>query len=151
MNRFKKLYILLGILAVACIATFAVMQMEERKEQIKETGESILELPSESVQSLSWEYNEETLAFHKDETWLYDEDENFPVSEKKINELLEQFQAFAAAFIIEDVEDFGQYGLDDPICTINMSTEEQSYEVKLGDYSLILLRRFSFPAVKITK
>ena len=100
MNRSKKLYILLGILAVACIATFAVMQMEERKEQIKETGEIILELPSESVHSLSWEYNEETLAFHKDETWLYDEDENFPVSEKKINELLEQFQAFAAAFII---------------------------------------------------
>ena len=48
MNRSKKLYILLGILAVACIATFAVMQMEERKEQIKETGEIILELPSES-------------------------------------------------------------------------------------------------------
>ena len=142
MNRSKKLYILLGILAVACIATFAVMQMEERKEQIKETGEIILELPSESVQSLSWEYNEETLAFHKDETWLYDEDENFPVSEEKINELLEQFQAFAAAFIIEDVEDFGQYGLDDPICTINLSAEEQSYEVKLGDYSKMDSQRY---------
>ena len=142
MNRSKKLYILLGILAVACIATFAVMQMEERKEQIKETGEIILELPSESVQSLSWEYNEETLAFHKDETWLYDEDENFPVSEEKINELLEQFQSFGAAFIIEDVEDFGQYGLDDPICTINLSTEEQSYEVKLGDYSKMDSQRY---------
>lgn len=142
MNRSKKLYVLLGILAAACIATFAVMQMEERKEQIKETGEIILELPSESVQSLSWEYNEETLAFHKDETWLYDEDENFPVSEKKINELLEQFQAFAAAFIIEDVEDFGQYGLDDPICTINLSTGEQSYEVKLGDYSKMDSQRY---------
>lgn len=142
MNRSKKLYILLGILAVACIATFAVMQMEERKEQIKETGDIILELPSESVQSLSWEYSEETLAFHKNETWLYDEDENFPVSEKKINELLEQFQSFGAAFIIEDVEDFGQYGLDDPICTINLSTEEQSYEVKLGDYSKMDSQRY---------
>lgn len=142
MNRSKKLYILLGILAVACIATFAVMQMEERKEQIKETGEIILELPSESVHSLSWEYNEETLAFHKDETWLYDEDENFPVSEEKINELLEQFQSFGAAFIIEDVEDFGQYGLDDPICTINLSAGEQSYEVKLGDYSKMDSQRY---------
>lgn len=142
MNRSKKLYILLGILAVACIATFAVMQMEERKEQIKETGEIILELPSESVQSLSWKYNGETLAFHKDETWLYDEDEHFPVSEEKINELLEQFQSFGAAFIIEDVEDFGQYGLDDPICTINLSTGEQSYEVKLGDYSKMDSQRY---------
>lgn len=142
MNRSKKFYILLGILAAACIATFAVMQMEERKEQIKEAGEIILELPSESVQSLSWKYNEETLAFHKDETWLYDEDENFPVNEEKINELLKQFQAFAAAFIIEDVEDFGQYGLDAPICTINLSTEEQSYEVKLGDYSKMDSQRY---------
>lgn len=83
MNRFKKLYILLGILAVACIATFAVMQMEERKEQIKNSDEIILELPGESIQSLSWEYNGETLAFTKNETWLYDKDENFPVSVEK--------------------------------------------------------------------
>ena len=142
MNRSKKLCILLGILAVACAATFAVMHTEERKEQIKETGEIILELPTESVEALSWEYNEETLAFHKDETWLYDEDENFPVSEEKINTLLEQFQSFGAAFIIEDVEDFGQYGLDDPICAINLSTEDQTYEIKLGDYSKMDSQRY---------
>ena len=142
MSRSKKLYILLGILALACAATFAVMQMEERKEQIRETGEIILELPTESVQSLSWDYNETSLAFHKDGVWLYDEDENFPVSEEKINGLLEQFQAFGAAFIIEDVEDFGQYGLDDPVCTIQLSTEEQDYEIKLGDYSKMDSQRY---------
>ena len=142
MNRSKKLYILLGILAVACAATFVVMQMEERTEQIKETGEIILELPSESVEALSWEYNEEALAFHKDETWLYDEDENFPVSKEKINELLEQFQSFGAAFTIEDVEDFGQYGLDEPVCTISLSTADQTYEVKLGDYSKMDSQRY---------
>ena len=114
MNRSKKLYALLGVLAAACIATFAVMQMEERKEQIKNSDAMILELSSQSVQSLSWEYNGESLSFHKDEVWLYDEDENFPVSEEKINELLEQFQSFGAAFIIENVEDYGQYGLDAP-------------------------------------
>lgn len=142
MNRSKKLYVLLGILAVACVATFTVMQMEERKEQIKETGEIILELPTELVQSLSWEYSETSLSFHRDGGWLYDEDENFPVSEEKINGLLEQFQALGAAFIIEDVEDFGQYGLDDPVCTISLSTEDQDYEIKLGDYSKMDSQRY---------
>lgn len=142
MNRSKRLYLLLGILTVACAATFTVMGMEERKEQIRETGEIILELPGESVQALSWDYNETSLAFHKDGVWLYDEDENFPVSEEKINELLEPFQAFGAAFIIEDVEDFGQYGLDDPICTIRLSTEDQDYEIKLGDYSKMDSQRY---------
>lgn len=142
MNRSKKLSILLGILAAACIVTFAVTRMEERKAQIRETGEIILELPGESVEALSWEYNGETLAFHKDEIWLYDQDKNFPVSEAKINELLEQFQAFGAAFIIEDAEDFGQYGLDEPVCTIDLSTGDQAYEIKLGDYSKMDSQRY---------
>lgn len=142
MNRPKKLGILLGVLALTCVATFAVMRMEERKEQIKETGQIILELPSESVQSLSWEYSETSLAFHRDGVWLWDEDEQFPVSEEKINDLLEPFQALGAAFIIQDVEDFGQYGLDDPVCTIQLSTEERDYEIKLGDYSKMDSQRY---------
>ena len=80
MSRSKKLYILLGVLVVACVATLAVTQIAERKEQIKNSGEPILELSGDSVQALSWEHKGETLAFHRDETWLYDEDEKFPVS-----------------------------------------------------------------------
>ena len=143
MSRSKKLYILLGVFVVACIATLAVTQIAEHKEQIKNSGEPILELSSDSVQALSWEHKGETLAFHRDETWLYDEDEKFPVSEDKINELLEQFQPLSAAFVIEEVEDFGQYGLDNPVCTIHLTTEEQSYEIKLGDFSKMDSQRYA--------
>lgn len=142
MDRSKKLYILLGVLIAACIATLAVIGMEERKEQIKNSDEIILELPSESVQSLSWACAGNSLAFHKNGIWLYDGDENFPVSEEKINELLEQFQAFGAAFVIEDVEDYGQYGLYNPVCTIKLSTAEQAYEIQLGDYSKMDAQRY---------
>ncbi len=143
MSRSKKLYILLGVFVVACVATLAVTQIAEHKEQIKNSGEPILELSSDSVQALSWEHKGETLAFHRDETWLYDEDEKFPVSEDKINELLEQFQPLSAAFVIEEVEDFGQYGLDNPVCTIHLTTEEQSYEIKLGDFSKMDSQRYA--------
>ena len=142
MSRSKKLYILLGVFVVACIATLAVTQIAEHKEQIKNSGEPILELSSDSVQALSWEHKGETLAFHRDETWLYDGDEKFPVSEDKINELLEQFQPLSAAFVIEGVEDYGQYGLDNPVCTIHLTTEEQSYEIKLGDFSKMDSQRY---------
>ena len=142
MSRSKKLYILLGVFVVACVATLAVTQIAERKEQIKNSGEPILELSGDSVQALSWEHKGETLAFHRDETWLYDEDEKFPVSEDKINELLEQFQPLSAAFVIEGVEDYEQYGLDNPVCTIHLTTEEQSYEIKLGDFSKMDSQRY---------
>lgn len=142
MKRSKRIYILLGVLAVVCIATFAVTRMEEHKEQIKNSDTVILELPGDEVKSLSWEYESEKLAFHKDEKWLYDGDEAFPVSEEKIKELLSPFEAFGVSFIIEDVEDFGQYGLDAPVCTIDLATQDQTWKIQLGDYSKMDSQRY---------
>ena len=135
MKRSKRLFALLGVLVVACIATVVVTQMEEDKEQIKATGEIVLEVASDDVQSLSWEYGETSLAFHKDEKWLYDEDEAFPVDEEQIHDMLEQFEAFGVSFIIEEVSDYSMYGLDDPECTIKFATENQSYTVEVGNFS----------------
>jgi len=142
MKRSKRLSVLLGVLLAVCIATFAVMQTEEKKEQIKASGEIVLEVSSEDVQSLSWEYGETSLAFHRDEIWLYDDDEAFPVDEEKIHDLLEQFESFGVSFIIEDVTDHSMYGLDDPVCTIQLATEERSYEITLGDYSSMDSERY---------
>jgi len=135
MKRYKKIYISLGVLAAASIATFGVSRYTEHKEQIKNSDKIILELSSNSVQSLSWEYESEKLAFHKDKKWLYDKDEKFPVDKKKIEKLLKPFQEFGVSFVIEKVEDYGQYGLDDPVCTINLETKDKSYEILLGNYS----------------
>jgi len=159
MKRYKKICLLLGILAVVCLATIGVMRIEEHKEKIKNTEEVILSVPVDSVSSLSWEYESETFGFHKtegeisaeedsteeelfDEKWLYDTDEAFPVDEEHINRLLEQFEEFGAAFIIEEVEDYGQYGLEEPVCTIHLTTEEQSYDILLGNYSNMDSKRY---------
>lgn len=142
MKRAKRIYILLGVLAVVCAAAFAVLQYQEQQEIIENTDEIILEVDSSTVQSLSWTYESETLSFHRDGAWRYDEDEAFPVDGEKMDELLETFQAFGAAFIIHDVTDFAQYGLDDPVCTINLSTEDASYEIQLGDYSTMDAQRY---------
>ena len=135
MKRSKRLYIMLAVLAAVCVATFAATRIEETKEQIKAVGEIILEVSSDDVQSLSWEHGENTLSFHKDESWLYDDDEAFPVDEEKIHGMLKQFEAFGVSFTIEDVSDYGMYGLDEPECVISFATEEQSYTVKLGAFS----------------
>ena len=135
MNRSKRIYILLGVLAVACVVTFGVMKYEERKEQIKNSDEIILEVPADSVKSLSWQNDTRDMSFHKDEKWLYDDDEAFPTDEEKINELLSVFEEFGVSFIIEEVEDYSQYGLDNPTCTIQIETEDTSYEILLGSYS----------------
>lgn len=143
MKRSKRIYLLLGVLAAASLATLGVIQVEEYKEQIQSSDEIVLELSPDSVQSLSWEYESEALSFHKEEEgWVYDEDTAFPVDEEKINELLSRFEAFGVTFIIEEVEDYGQYGLEDPVCTISLATQDQSYEILLGDYSTMDSNRY---------
>ena len=142
MRKQAKLYALLGVLLAVCIAAFAVSRYEEKKEQIKNSGEVILEIPTDSVTALSWTNESGTFSFTKDETWVYDEDNAFPADEEKINDLLEQFTSFAAAFAIDDVEDYAQYGLDEPICTIRITAGEESYTVELGDFSKMDEQRY---------
>lgn len=142
MSRSKKLCVLLGLLAAVCGATLILLQVEEQKEKIKNSEDVILELPWESVTALSWEQDGEMLSFHKNETWFYDEDDAFPVSEERIHELLEPFETFGVSFIIEDVEDYGQYGLDNPVCTIGLEAGEESWQIQLGDYSKMDSKRY---------
>lgn len=142
MSRSKKLCVLLGLLAAVCGATLILLQVEEQKEKIKNSEDVILELPWESVTALSWEQDGKTLSFHKSETWHYDGDDAFPVSEERIQELLEQFESFGVSFIIEDVEDYGQYGLDTPVCTIDLEAGEESWKIQLGDYSKMDSKRY---------
>lgn len=146
MSRAKRIYGLLGVLIAVCAAAFAVSRHEIKKEQIKNSDEIILTLEEESITALSWEYEDyeedEALSFHKDGQWLWDEDDAFPVDEEKIGDLLEQFQEFGVSFIIEEPEDLGQYGLDDPVCTIRITADEEDHEILLGAYSTMDSKRY---------
>lgn len=143
MKRSKKLIALLAVLLVLCVGTVLLTRMEEKREQITATGELVLEVPADSVQSLKWETGETALSFRKAEgTWLYEEDEAFPVDGDKIEEMLELFSAFGVSFVIEDVTDDSAYGLDEPVCTIEFATEDRTYTVKLGDYSSMDQERY---------
>lgn len=144
MKRYHKVFALLAVLVVIGIATFALTQYEEEKEKIKNTDAVILQIASDSVTELSWKYEgDSALAFHKgEEGWRYDGDEAFPVSEEKVMDILAHFEDFAATFIIEDVTDYSQYGMDDPECTIYITTAEKTYDIKLGAFSKMDEQRY---------
>lgn len=142
MKRAKRLYWLCGVLVVVCAAAFAVVHYQEERERIAATDEIILEVDADAVESLSWQCDDQDLSFRKEEGWVWDGDEAFPVDSDKIAELLEPFQSFGAAFIIEEVTDFSQYGLDDPVCTIQIATADASYDIQLGDFSAMDEQRY---------
>ena len=142
MQRYKRILILLGVLVVALAVTFGVSRYQEAQEKIAASDEIILEIPTEDVTALSWVTDDASFSFHRDGTWSYDDDEAFPVSEEKMEELLSPFASLGAAFIIEDVEDFDQYGLEDPTCTITVETGEETYTIDLGAFSTMDAQRY---------
>lgn len=144
MHRSKRITLLLCLLLVVCVATFAVTRMETHKEQIKAAGEVILEQAPEDMTALSWEYGEESLSFHRDEEglWHWDEDDAFPVNEEAMAELLQWFSPLSSTFVISEVEDYSPYGLDDPACTITLTTDSGSHTITLGDFSQMDAQRY---------
>lgn len=144
MKRSKRMLALAALLAVVCAATFALSRYQEKQEEIRTSDSIILELPMDTVDSLAWEYaSGENFAFHRgDEGWIYDADEAFPVSAAKIESILSDFEAFGASFIIENADDPGLYGLEDPECVITLTAGEESYQIKLGDFSKMDQQRY---------
>lgn len=142
MRKAAKLYSLLGVLVILCICVFAVTQHQEKKEQIKTMGTAILEIPTADVTNLTWVNDEGSFSFSKGDTWTYDDDEAFPVDGAAIEDLLSQFQSFRAAFSIENVEDFAQYGLENPCGSISITADGQTYTLELGDYSKMDQQRY---------
>ena len=147
MKRQKRLIALFCVLAVAVGAAVGLSLYSEEAEQIDESGEVVFELPVDEVTALSWEYTDEegetvSLAFTNNGGWSYDGDASFPVDGEALTELLDYFAAMPAAFVIEDVTDYGQYGLEEPLCTINITAGETEYEIALGDYSELDYQRY---------
>lgn len=143
MNRYKRLWSLLAVFLVLTAVTIAASKYKKHKEEIMESGQTILEIAGDSVDKLSWDQQGKTLTFSKSgETWKYEGDENFPVDTAKISELLAPFQQLAAAFVIDNVKDYGQYGLDKPDGVIRIKAGDKSYEVKLGAFSKMDSQRY---------
>lgn len=134
--------VLLAVFAVVSITAVLVSRHEEKVEQIKNSGKTILSIPTDTVTAPSWTNEDGMFSFTKGDTWTYDGDSAFPVDEGKINDLLAQFEDFAAAFAIDDVEDYAQYGLTEPICTISITAGEETYTVQLGDFSKMDEQRY---------
>lgn len=144
MSKTKKLCVLLAVLAAVCAAAVIVSTAERKQEQVRSEGITALSVDADSVTALSWEYEDNSFAFHKNEdgTWLYDADEAFPVNQSVIASLLDVFSDFRTDFTIDGVTDLSQYGLDDPIASIHLETEDGTYDVLVGDESQMDAQRY---------
>ena len=143
MNRQKKLAVLIGVLVVLCAVIAIVSGVQKHIDTISTVDEEIYATSESALTAVSWTKDGSSLSFTKtDDIWHDASDEDFPIDQDKMSDFLAHFESVHASFIIENVEDFGQYGLDDPSCTITLSSDDGDTVIQLGDYSTMDEKRY---------
>lgn len=125
----KKLLGLVGVLAVLGGAYGGIVWINQNNEE-KEAEQSKAEKEAntfylsqmEEPVSISYTNSYGTFAFSYDtenETWSYDSDEHFPVTQSYLTSISSDLKSFTAERKLEEVQDdLSVYGLDNPSCTI---------------------------------
>lgn len=143
MKRKKNLLILGGVLAALCVGIFAVTGVEKHIDKISTVSEDIITADPDTLTQISWTVSGKTLTFTKgDSGWQQEGDDAFPVDQDKISDLLDHFAPLTASFVINDVSDYGQYGLDSPTGTVTLTTADGDTTLSMGSYSTMDQKRY---------
>ena len=143
MNRQKKLVVLIGVLVVLCAVIAIVSGVQKHIDTISTVDEEIYATAESALTDVSWTKDGSTLHFVKEnDTWQDASDADFPIDQDKMSDFLDHFESVHASFIIENVEDYGQYGLDNPTCTITFTSADGTTTLQMGDYSTMDEKRY---------
>lgn len=143
MNRQKKLLILVGVLVALCAVIAIVSGVQKHIDSISTIDEEIVAADPDALTAVSWTKDGKSLSFTKaDGVWQDGSDAAFPVDQDKMADFLAHFESVHASFRIDDVEDFAQYGLADPSCTITLTGPDGDTVLSLGDFSTMDQKRY---------
>ena len=140
----KKLLGLVGALAVLGGAYGGIVLLNQHNEEKaaeqskaeKEANTFYLSQMEEPV-SISYTNSYGTFAFSYDtenETWSYDSDEHFPVTQSYLTSISSDLKSFTAERKLEEVQDdLSVYGLDNPSCTITAKgSDDTEVTIQIG-------------------
>ena len=143
MKRKKTLILLSMVLAGICAGIVGVKAVEKHVDSIQTIEETVIAVDPEALSEIKWTNETGEVDFVKnDEGWSSSDDEDFPVSEDTMADFLAEFEDVKANFIIEDVEDYEQYGLKDPEHTLTLINGEETTVITTGAFSTMDEKRY---------
>ena len=126
----KTTTLLLGITAIAAlgIAYWQLCSYNEKEEAAAledAAGEEILNIDTESLSTISFLVAGQEKTFcRREDSWILEQDETFPVDEAQILALAGQLTPLQAVRVLENAGDPSEYGLDHPQNELLLTDEE---------------------------
>lgn len=148
MKKQKKQLIALCILLLICIVAWVSLtkwnKSQEQKKQEEEEASKVMvtDISTEDVKAFSYQYNNETLSFVKeDDTWYYEADKSIALDQDAVETLVTTAAQFTADQEIRDYEDLSEYGLETPSNTITLTTGDGTTTLLIGNKNDMLSNR----------
>ena len=143
MKRKKTLLLLSVTLAVLCAGIVGVKAANKHIDSIQTIEETVIAVDPEALSEIIWTNENGTVDFVKnDDAWNSTDDADFPVSPETMSDFLAEFEDVRACFIIEDVEDYDQYGLKNPEHTLTLINGEETTVITTGAFSTMDEKRY---------
>ena len=140
MKKQKKQLIALCILLLICIVAWVGLtkwnKSQEQKKQDEEEASKVMvtDVNTEDVNAFSYQYNNETLSFVKeDDTWYYEADKSISLDQDTMETLIATTAQLTAEQEIKDYEDLSEYGLETPSNTITLTTGDGTTTLLIGN------------------
>lgn len=140
MKKQKKQLIALCILLLICIVAWVGLtkwnkSQEQKKQEEEETSKvTVTDVNTEDVNAFSYQYNNETLSFVKEDgTWYYEADKSISLDQDTMETLVATAAQLTAEQKIKDYEDLSEYGLDTPSNTITLTTGDGTTTLLIGN------------------
>lgn len=132
MKRQKRLIVLSGVLVV-CVAGAVVISRIDFEEKMTGTETTIVDVDSADITKLSWNYEDEVSFTREDDEWKYGSDDKMAVDQELLDEIAENLSNITSHKMVEEVQSLGVYGLSEPQYNITVETEDETYEIAVGD------------------
>lgn len=132
MKRQKRLIVLSGVLVV-CVAGAVVISRIDFEEKMTGTETTIVDVDSADITKLSWNCEDEVSFTREDDEWKYGSDDKMAVDQELLDEIAENLSNITSDKMVEEVQSLGVYGLSEPQYNITVETEDETYEIAVGD------------------
>lgn len=136
MKKSTRLLLLLALLLLllGLVAFFALRQApsEEGKNRAQ-ASQVVLSLDPAAITSIITHYDGHSLTFVRQEgAWVLQGEPAFPLRQSFVNTMQARLAAFGVSGSFSS-DDFAQYGLDNPLCSITVTQGKATHTLDIGD------------------
>lgn len=132
-KRTKKLLVLTGVFFLLLFFLFGVKywnQKQKEKQDEETQAAKIYVTDLTDVIEVSYNMVNEDYTFaKKDDTWVYTEDEEFPLKQSVPEQIVDTFGRLEAERELKGGDGLKAYGLDDPVYTVALKTADGKHTI----------------------